>query len=110
VLAIEHAARMHSEYDAWIAAGLNNADLAAVATYFDCVPGFQNLLQQKQGDLQQFYSAVRALAHDPSARRALCRPATDALDARAALHPRELFGTPVAAGVAQARATAEPAH
>jgi predicted aminopeptidase len=85
VLAIEHGAGMHSEYDVWIAAGLNNANLAAVATYFDCVPGFQSLLQQKQNDLQQFYSAVRSLARDPAARRELCRPAENRLDAKAEL-------------------------
>jgi predicted aminopeptidase len=49
-------------YDQWIAAGLNNAQLAAVATYYDCVPGFERLLAAADGDLGRFYDAVRALA------------------------------------------------
>src|SRR5215469_8122926 len=28
-------------YEEWLAAGLNNARLASVATYYDCVPGFK---------------------------------------------------------------------
>src|SRR6266513_878825 len=31
-------------YEEWIAAGLNNARLASVSTYFDCLPGFTRLL------------------------------------------------------------------
>jgi predicted aminopeptidase len=64
--------REHAEYplyDEWIAQGLNNARLAAVATYFDCVPGFQHLLLQQQGDLGKFYAAVRELARLPRAQR-----------------------------------------
>src|SRR5580658_7087118 len=64
--------REHAEYplyDEWIAQGLNNARLAAVATYFDCVPGFRHLLQQQQGDLGKFYAAVRELARLPRAER-----------------------------------------
>lgn len=52
-------------YDQWIAAGLNNAQLAAVATYYDCVPGFKRLLAAGNGDLTRFYAAVRALASEP---------------------------------------------
>jgi predicted aminopeptidase len=56
-------------YDQWIAAGLNNAQLAAVATYYDCVPGFKRLLAAESGDLVRFYAAVRALAQAPRAAR-----------------------------------------
>jgi len=56
-------------YDQWIAAGLNNAQLAAVATYYDCVPGFKRLLATENGDLPRFYAAVRALAGEPHAAR-----------------------------------------
>ena len=56
-------------YDQWIAAGLNNAQLAAVATYYDCVPGFERLLAAENGDLPRFYAAVRALAQAPHATR-----------------------------------------
>ena len=58
-----------SGYDAWIAAGLNNADLASVATYENCEPGFRRLLDQQAGDLPRFYAAVRALAKAPRAER-----------------------------------------
>jgi predicted aminopeptidase len=52
-------------YEDWISAGLNNAHLASVATYFDCVPGFESLLAKEDGDLPRFYAAVRALALEP---------------------------------------------
>ena len=63
-------------YDEWIAAGLNNADLVSVATYYDCVPGFTRLLQEEDNDLGRFYSAARALAKLPRAERhaRLCTP------------------------------------
>lgn len=73
VLLLEHQAHLRSGYDAWIASGLNNADLAAAGTYSDCVPGFQRLLRQNHGRLPQFYAAVRRIGRDPHARRALCR-------------------------------------
>src|SRR5579863_837932 len=56
-------------YDEWIAAGLNNARLASVATYFDCVPGFERLLAENDHDLPRFYAAVLALAREPRATR-----------------------------------------
>jgi len=64
---------MRSGYDAWLNTGLNNAHLAAVATYFDCVPAFQRLLVQQQGDLPSFYAAARQLGRASSAgRRRFC--------------------------------------
>jgi predicted aminopeptidase len=42
--------------------GLNNAYLASIATYYDCVPGFERLLASQGGDLPKFYDAVRELA------------------------------------------------
>jgi predicted aminopeptidase len=56
-------------YDHWIANGLNNADLASVGTYYDCVPGFERLLRQQNGDLPRFYDAARELARGPAATR-----------------------------------------
>jgi predicted aminopeptidase len=56
-------------YDEWIASGLNNARLAAVATYYDCVPGFMRLLKEQDDDLPRFYAAVRELARAPRAAR-----------------------------------------
>ncbi len=56
-------------YDEWIASGLNNAQLAAVATYYECVPGFKRLLAAENDDLMRFYTAVRELAKAPRAER-----------------------------------------
>jgi predicted aminopeptidase len=56
-------------YDQWIGQGLNNAELAAVATYYDCVPGFRRLLAAEGGDLPRFYAAARRLAREPRAER-----------------------------------------
>jgi predicted aminopeptidase len=70
-------------YDQWIGQGLNNARLASVATYYDCVPGFRRLLAQEHGDLPAFYAAARALAKLPRRERhqRLCGPAAAAADA-----------------------------
>ena len=56
-------------YEQWIAEGLNNARLASVSTYFDCVPGFARLLAQAGDDLARFYAAARELARQPRALR-----------------------------------------
>jgi predicted aminopeptidase len=72
VLALEHEYQLPL-YDLWINAGLNNAHLASIGTYYDCVPGFQRLLSAHDGDLSAFYGAVRKMRKDASARRALCR-------------------------------------
>jgi predicted aminopeptidase len=80
IRALERRLQVRSPlYDEWIAQGLNNADLASVDTYYDCVPGFERLLQQQNGDLPRFYAAARRLAREPRARRdaQLCsNPAT----------------------------------
>ena len=47
---LERQLDVRSGYDAWLDAGLNNAHLASIATYFDCVPGFERLLAQQGGD------------------------------------------------------------
>ena len=56
-------------YEEWIAQGLNNAHLASVATYYDCVPGFKRLLDESGDDLGRFYAAARELARQPRAAR-----------------------------------------
>ena len=56
-------------YDEWIAQGLNNAQLASIATYYDCVPGFQRLLAQADNDLPRFYAAAREVSKLPRAQR-----------------------------------------
>jgi predicted aminopeptidase len=69
IRALEHREGASSGYEEWIGAGLNNAHLASVATYFDCVPGFERLLAREEGDLPRFYAAVRELAKRPEAER-----------------------------------------
>ena len=59
----------HAPFEAWFEADLNNAHLASVATYFDCVPGFKRELDAVGGNLQAFYRRVRALARLDQARR-----------------------------------------
>jgi predicted aminopeptidase len=78
-----------SGYQAWIEAGLNNAHLAAVASYQGCIPGFQRLLAQAGGDLPRFYAAARALGRGPSGpRRALCAGPVGGAGATAPTSPR----------------------
>ena len=52
----------HAPFEAWFAEDLNNAHLASIATYFDCVPGFERELAAAGGDLRAFYDRARALA------------------------------------------------
>jgi predicted aminopeptidase len=75
VQALEQREHAHSDYDEWIAHGLNNAYLASVGTYFDCVPGFERLLRQDDGQLPRFYADVRRIAARKSAREELCQRA-----------------------------------
>jgi predicted aminopeptidase len=51
------------------AAPPNNARLASLATYYDCVPGFERVLDSVQRDLPRFYDAVRELAKRPREER-----------------------------------------
>jgi len=71
-------------YDEWIAAGLNNAELASVDTYTDCLPGFARLLRRENGDLPRFYAAARRLAREPQAKRDAQLCSAPALTATAA--------------------------
>ncbi len=72
-------AQWNGAFDGWFARELNNAQLVAIATYQDCVPGFETVLSpQSAGDLRQFYARARELARlEAAARnRKLChRPA-----------------------------------
>jgi predicted aminopeptidase len=49
-------------FESWFDEDLNNASLASIATYYDCVPGFQRELAAVRGDLPAFYARVRELA------------------------------------------------
>jgi len=63
----------YAGYDAWFARTLNNASLAGVATYHDCVPGLQRELAAA-GSLPAFYERAATLgAQPPSVRRSVCR-------------------------------------
>jgi len=59
----------HQFYESWLKEGLNNAHLASVATYYQCVPGFQRLLAEQAGDLVRFYAAAKRLSKLPRAER-----------------------------------------
>ncbi len=59
----------HAPFESWFEAQLNNAYLASVATYFDCVPGFERELDSVGGNLEAFYRRVRELAKLDQARR-----------------------------------------
>ena len=56
-------------YDRYFAQALNNANLAAVATYTQRVPAFAKLLAEQHDHLPRFYQAVRELARLPIAER-----------------------------------------
>lgn len=56
-------------FDGWFAPGLNNARLAALASYEDYVPGFRSLLAEAGGDLPRFYARVEALGRAPPGER-----------------------------------------
>ncbi len=64
----------HAPFDPWFAQDLNNAQLASIATYYACVPGFERELAAAGGDLGAFYVRARALARLDRAKRdaALC--------------------------------------
>jgi len=58
----------------------NNARLASLATYYECVPGFEQLLADSGRDLAVFYEAARLIAKLPRAERRarLCNSADTA--------------------------------
>jgi predicted aminopeptidase len=66
----------YAGYDWWFGRPLNNAHLAAVATYHDCVPGLRRELAAS-GSLESFYARAQELARMPHAARraAVCGPA-----------------------------------
>lgn len=61
IRAIEKREGRSSGYGGWIDQGLNNAQLASVATYYDQVPRFEAILKDDCGDyLPCLYERVRA--------------------------------------------------
>jgi len=73
----------YAGYDRYFAQALNNANLAAVATYTQRVPAFVKLLAEEGGDLPHFYEAVRRLAGLPTDLR---NARLDALGGTSGLH------------------------
>ena len=59
----------YSGYNSWFGDDLNNAKLNSVATYYDLVPDFERLLAEKDGNLEEFYSAADKLAKLSKAER-----------------------------------------
>jgi len=58
-------------FDLWFDGEINNAHLASVATYSDCLPGLRRELVAVDGNLAAFYQRARALATlNPDARSA----------------------------------------
>lgn len=66
----------YAGYDGWFARPLNNARLAAVATYRDCMPGLQRVLDEAGGSLPGFYERMEQLARLSARQRheQVCRP------------------------------------
>ena len=58
-----------TEYDGWFSRPINNAKLNSVAAYYDLVPGFQQLLEINDGDLEKFYQAAERLSKMPQKQR-----------------------------------------
>lgn len=66
---LKKTGKIDDRFDAWMERGLNNARLAALATYNDLVPGFQAILEQNGGDLVRFYEEVTILSTLPEPQR-----------------------------------------
>ncbi len=58
----------YAGYDGWFARSLNNAHLASIATYMDCVPGLRRMLDDA-GSLPAFYEHAAALRTLPAGQR-----------------------------------------
>jgi predicted aminopeptidase len=71
IRALEQREGRASGYGSWIDAGLNNAHLASVATYYDQVPYFETLLRERCGGwLPCFYTVVKQEVESRSANSA----------------------------------------
>ena len=54
-----------SDFDAWFAADINNAQLAATATYRQYLPAFRQLLRQSGRDYARFYATAAQIGALP---------------------------------------------
>lgn len=70
--ALKAAEPNYRDYDEWMAAPINNAQLNTIDTYYQLVPGFEARLREFQGNLNAFYEDVAAMRRvDKDARRDL---------------------------------------
>jgi predicted aminopeptidase len=77
----------YSGYDEWMFGELNNAKLAAVASYQRQVPGFRKLLARSDGDFAAYYRAVARLGElDEQERRACLAALADDHSERIKIH------------------------
>jgi predicted aminopeptidase len=60
-LAVRAESHPHDIHSKWVGENLNNARLAAVATYHDLVPAFMRFFQEHDGDWEAFHEAVAAM-------------------------------------------------
>ncbi len=60
---------LEGRYDQWFGAGLNNARIASVVTYYDLLPGFRAILDRNGGNLKAFFAEVETLADQPKPMR-----------------------------------------
>jgi predicted aminopeptidase len=56
---LERRSGQPTGYGPWIDAGLNNAHLVSIATYYDQMPRFERMLAAQGADLPRFYASVR---------------------------------------------------
>lgn len=79
----------YRDYDEWMAAPVNNAQLNTIDTYYQLVPGFEARLREFRGNLNAFYDDVAAMRRvDKEARRDLLA-AAEARSAKPGVLPDE---------------------
>jgi len=93
-------------YDRWFGQGVNNAQLASVATYEELVPAFRALLAREDGDMGRFYAEVRRLAQLDAGARAAALAALAAGGLARGSAPLRRAGSSRAAGTRGATAAA----
>ncbi len=52
----------YTGYDSWFKQAPNNAKISAISTYREFIPGFLNIYNQANNDMEEFYSRVTALS------------------------------------------------
>jgi len=67
--ALDARFHMKSKLAEELAGAPSNARLASLATYYECVPGFQRVLAEQRHDLPNFYAAVHELSRLPKDER-----------------------------------------